>query len=508
MLPKTLRNVFTVGGFTAFSRVLGLVREMLQARFIGAGVEQSAFTLAFALPNMFRKMFGEGALTAAFIPVFKGEVEQQGLKHAEKLARSVFAMVFLLILAIIALGWVGLGFYSIPRMGEMSERAELIVVLVSILLPYMLFICGAAFGMGVLNALGRFKASSFMPALLNVIWILALASLAFFPGLDVKYRVGFVSIAILFGGLLQFAFMLWRMRCAGINLSRRPMLSWRDEKVVLVWRNLGIGIAGAGAIQINYALDQLLAQLASPWAAGVIGYAERLMDLPLGIVGVAFGTVLLPTFSGFFARQDIEGAKTALVSSTRNLLLVMLPAAIGLFVLAKDITAVIYEGHAFDSIATIRVSRALAIYALGLACFGFQKTLIPFFQAQGDMKTPLKVSVQMVFLNAVMNILAVWLLPVEWRHVGLAASTVITAAIGALLLVIHAHRLNGSLGFGALKLPLLVMIVASLVMGAVVWWVRPYLGTLPEILRLGVLILIGIAVYALPCLLGTLKRTF
>lgn len=431
-----LKHVFTVGSFTALSRVLGLVREMLQSRLIGAGVEQSAFALAFALPNMARKLFGEGALTAAFVPVFRREVKQEGVEKAARLARAVITMMLLMVGAVLALAFLVL-FCSAAFFESAVEdlfRFRITVRLVAILLPYMLAICGAAFGMGVLNALGRFKASSFMPALLNVVWIAALAVLMFFTDLPPRTSILFVAGAILVGGFLQMAFMF---RCmAKVGVRPVPLFAgWRGEKVRLVWRNTVIAAMGAGAVQVNYMLDQVLAQRAAPWAAGVIGYAERLMDLPLGVVGVAFGTVLLPTFSGHFAKGDVEGAKACLRKSVLQMLAVMIPASVVTFFCAPWIVWLVYEGHAFDPTATVRVARALSVYGLGLCFFSIQKCLIPFFQAQGDMATPLRVSVATVVLNAALNVLAVILLPQEWRHVGLAASTSFCALAACLLFI-------------------------------------------------------------------------
>ncbi len=503
-----LKNTFTVGAFTALSRVLGLVREMFQSRLVGAGVEQSAFTLAFALPNMARKLFGEGALTAAFVPVFKGEVESGNLESAARLARSVMTLVFLMLLALVSLALCGVG--AIARFHELfgfedSARLRLTLSLVTTLLPYMVFICGAAFGMGALNALGRFKASSFMPCLLNICWIGALGVLAFFPGMPAARRVKFVASAILAAGGVQMCFILFAMARAGV----KPGLSfrgWADAKVRLVMRNLWIAAMGAGAIQINYMLDQFLAQKASPWAAGVIGYAERLMDLPLGIIGVAFGTVLLPTFAGFFAKNDYESAKNALSGSVKSLMFVMLPAAAGLFALAPEITSVIYEGGDFDALATKRVARALAIYATGLGFFGFMKSIVPWFQAQNDMKTPLHVSVWTVLLNASLNIAAVFCLPVEWRHVGLAASTVLCSAVGCTVLVALAIKKNGSLGLSSCIVPTAKIASASILMGVVVLWAKDVFqaffvqlcgadGAICRIAALGTAIAVGASVY-------------
>ena len=435
---KTIRSVFTVGGFTAFSRVLGLVREMLQSRLIGAGVEQSAFTLAFAIPNMARKLFGEGALTAAFVPVFRGEVERGEVESAKRLARAVMTMVFLILGAVVALAVTGLSVFLNLEPGtwnlELGARSVLTAKLVRILFPYMIFICGAAFGMGVLNALGRFVEGAFMPAFLNLIWIATLGTLCFFPGLDVPTRVTVVCWAILAGGAAQLAFLFRCMRKRGYGF-RFMLPDFRNERFRLVWQNTAIAAMGAGAVQVNYMLDQVLGQCAAPWAAGVIGYAERLMDLPLGVVGVAFGTVLLPTFSGHFAKGDVEGAKTCLRKSILQMMVLMVPASIVTFFCAPWIVWLIYEGHAFDATATVRVARALSVYGLGLCFFSIQKCLIPFFQAQNDMKTPLRVSMQTIVLNAILNVLAVVFLPIEWRHVGLAASTSFCAFVGCILFV-------------------------------------------------------------------------
>ena len=493
-MNRILRNTATVGAFTALSRVLGLAREMLQSRFIGAGMEQSAFTLAFALPNMARKLFGEGALTAAFVPVFKGEVEAKAMESARRLARAVMTMALLMLCAIVAIALVGLETAVHFRVGlEMTGRTLLTVRLVKTLLPYMIFICGAAFGMGVLNAMGRFKASSAMPCLLNVFWIGMLLWICFHPELRLDQRIHRVAMAILVAGVVQMAFMMWCMHRAGIT----PGIAfggWGDAKVRLVWRNTAIAAVGAGAVQMNYMLDQVLGQIAAPWAAGVIGYAERLMDLPLGVIGVAFGTVLLPTFAGFFTKGDVDGAREAFVSSSRQMLFVMVPAAVGLGVIAPEVTTVIYRGGAFDAVAVTRVSRAVAVYAVGLGFFGLQKSLVPWFQAQNDMKTPLRTSVYTVCLNAVLNVLAVCCLRVEWRHVGLAASTVLCAVCGCALLAWAARRRNGSLGLGRLLPPVAKMLVGSAAMAAAIVVARARLA-MPPVLSLAVEIAVGGVVY-------------
>ena len=428
------------------------------------------------------------------MPVFKGEVEAQALESARRLARAVMTIALLMLGAIVALAFLGLETVVQFRFGiEMTERTLLTVRLVKTLLPYMIFICGAAFGMGVLNAMGRFKASSAMPCLLNVFWIGILVWICGHPDLKLDQRIHLVSMTILVAGAVQMAFMLWCMHRAGITPGL-TLKGWADEKVRLVWKNTAIAAMGAGAVQINYMLDQILGQIAAPWAAGVVGYAERLMDLPLGVIGVAFGTVLLPTFSGLFAKGDVEGAREAFVSSSRQMLFVMVPAAVGLGVLAPEVTTVIYKGGAFDAMAVTRVSRAVAVYAVGLGFFGLQKSLVPWFQAQNDMKTPLRTSVYTVCLNAVLNILAVFCLPVEWRHVGLAASTTLCAGCGCVLLACAARRRNGSLGLERLVVPVLKMLLGSALMAAALFAAKSFVD-LPPVFALAVAIGVGGAVY-------------
>lgn len=504
-MSSVLKNTAVVAAFTAMSRVLGLVREMLQSRFIGAGWEQSAFALAFAIPNMARKLFGEGALTAAFVPVFKGELEGERIEQARSLARAVMTMAFFMLGALVVLSVLGvtaalgLSPWGFAEQSAECARIGLILRLTRILLPYMLFVCGAAFGMGVLNAMGKFTASSLMPCLLNAFWIVALVSLAFFGDWSLADRAAFVSWAILAAGAAQMAFMFVCMRRRGMapGLTLR---GWGDAKTRLVWKNTLIGAVGAGAVQINCMLDQVLGQLAAPWAAGVIGYADRLMDLPLGVVGVAFGTVLLPSLSGCFANGDVAGARRTFLSSVDNMLFVMVPAAVGIGILAPEVTRVIYEGKAFDSVATTRVARAVSCYAVGLGFFGVQKCLVPWFQAQKDMKTPLRVSVQMVFLNAALNVLAVALLPVEWRHVGLAASTVVCAGISCAMLARIAARLNGGLGLAALVRPVCRTCAAAAAMGGVLLAARPAVaafgrGAVANVTALAALMALGALVY-------------
>jgi len=492
------RSVTKVSGLTGLSRVLGLGREMLTSRLIGAGLEQSAFVIAFMIPNLFRKLFGEGALSAAFVPVFKAQVEHARMDEAERLAKAVASMVFLLLAAICAVSMVVLS-VLLPMFAP-EGRVAVTMRLTRTMLPYAVMICTGAFGMGILNAFGRFGRAAFAPVILNVVWIATLAGLFFFPELTLFEKVSIVSWAVLLSGLLQMVFLLRAVRRCGIHVGL-TFDGWFESNVRIVWRNTLIGALGMGAVQINLVLDNALALWAGRWAPAAIAYAERLVYLPLGVIATAFATVLLPTLAGSFARNAIDEAKLTLRRSAEDVLLLTLPAGLGLALLSRDIVAFVYQGGAFSAGDTVRVSRALMCYAPGLLVFSLNKILTPWFYAQQDMKTPLKVAIGMVGINAVLNILLVLTLPVEWKHAGIAGSTVFCSLVASFVLAWKARVSHGLMGFGRLVRPLSRMALATVVMGGAVLGTRAvgttYLGEgrLAAVAILSLSILAGMVVY-------------
>ena len=463
-MSRMRRSVGTVAAGTMASRVLGLVRDMLMSRVIGQNLVSSAFVVAFTIPNLARRLFGEGALTSAFVPVFKNLAENDRMAEARRLARAVATMAWLMLGAAVLLAILGVC-GALALWPGLPPRAALALRLLPVMLPYAVFICAAAFGMAVLNALGRFAAAALVPCVLNVVWIGALLALLFLPGLAPFDRVRLLAWAVLAAGALQMACMLWAVRRRGVALVP-SFQGWRDDATRLVWRNTATAIVGAGAIQINALLDQVLAMSAAEWAPTAISNADRLMELPLSLFGTAFGTVLLPTFAGHFAKGDAEGARGALRSGVRDMSLLMVPAAAGLALLSGDVVRVVYQGGAFGAGDTVRVARALSVYAVGLAFFGLSKALTPWFHAQNDMRTPLRVAVRMVLANFTLNLLSVLLLPVEWRHVGIAGSTVLCSAASCVWLVALARRRNGPLGLAALRGDAARILLAAAAMAA------------------------------------------
>ncbi len=492
------RKVSQVGSLTGLSRVLGLLREMLTSRLIGAGLEQSAFVFAFTIPNLFRKLFGEGALSSAFVPVFTETLEKQNLVEAEKLAKAIASMVFMLLGIFSAVGMVAISFV-LPWL-DPAGRIAVTLRLTRTMLPYAVMICVAAFGMGVLNAFGRFGKAALAPAILNIVWIAMLAILFFFPELSLYSRVNAVAWSVLVSGLLQMVFLLHAVHRHGMRISL-TFKGWRDENVLKVWRNTMIGAIGMGAVQINLVLDNALALWAAPWAPAAISYAERLVYLPLGLFATAFATVLLPTLAGAFARNDVSRAKRTLTQSTEDVLLLTIPASVGLSLLSTDITRLVYQGGAFTATETVYVSRALLCYSPGLLVFSLNKIILPWFYAQKDMKTPLRVNLAMVGANAVLNILFVLTLPVGWKHAGIAGSTVLCALGACIGLAWKARQANGPMGFGRLVDPCVKMGLSALLMGAAVLGSRHVIvsfmgeGRLAELVAVATAMIVAVVIY-------------
>ena len=494
------RNVGKVGALTGLSRVMGLAREMLTSRLMGSGMEQSAFVFAFTIPNLFRKLFGEGALTAAFVPVFKQRLVDGDEEGARRLARAVASMVFLLLGAVCAAGVAGISL-ALPFIAPDGKTAATLR-LTRIMLPYAALICTAAFATGVLGGVGKFGRAAFAPAILNIVWIGTLATLFLFPEMNVMRRIEIVSWSVLFSGLAQMLFLLRATAKEGVTLSL-TLGAWRDAGVLAVWRMTFIGALGMGAQQINLVLDNALALKAADYGASAIAYAERVVYLPLGVVATAFVTVLFPSLAGRFAKGAADEARALLGRSVEEMLALMIPAAVGLYVMSDEITALIYQGGKFGALDTLLVARALRCYALGLVAFSLYKMFAVWFHAQKDMKTPLKVAVLMIALNLTMNVASVLWLPDGWKHAGIAASTVVCSFISSGVLAALAARRGASLDFAAMTRGALRLTLAALVMAVPLDYARKYFadwvfyGGLPRILGVLAPMALAMCVYAI-----------
>jgi putative peptidoglycan lipid II flippase len=440
-----IRSTGLVGAATGLSRVMGLIRDMLMASAFGTTGAMSAFVIAFRMPNLFRALFGEGALSAAFIPVFVDTRTKQGDAEAWSVARKTLTLVGVTLAGLALFG--AATAWATGRWGGLTERGELIASLMAIMLPYLFFICLAAVGSGLLNALGHFFVPAATPWILNATLIGSLLVVCPRLGDTPERQIFGVAWAVLVAGALQ----AW----AQFPPLRRRGFRWHwdfaphDERIARLLTLMGPVALSRAVTQVNVLVDSWLAVAIAAWAPAALFYSERLIYLPLGIFATALSTVLLPLFSGHAARGDHAALRAAVGHGLRLLLFVMIPAAAGLFVLAGPICRLLFERGEFDPRSTLLTVRALWIYAPGMVVFSLGKVFVPAFYGLQDPRTPMRVGAATVGLNIALSVGFMLTWPLEWKHAGIAAATVISETIGGLWLALAVHRRIGSPGWRA-----------------------------------------------------------
>lgn len=478
-----LRHAAVVGAMTFLSRLGGLVREQLMAAFFGTSVVKSAFDVAFLVPNLFRRLFGEGALSAAVIPIYTETLEKEGKVEADRFAARV-AAVLLASLGIIAASLILLTFPLARFFADIAdadlpavlsflqdqERWQTIFPLLRIMLPYAPLICLAALAMGVLNSHKSFAIPALAPLFLNLSWIAALALVCPFLPPEPMVRIKAVAWAIVVAGVVQIAVQVPALSRLGVPV--RLDVHWAgDARLARVFRLMGPVAFSAGVAQVNILIDRFLAIKTGTWGPSALTYAERLVYLPLGLVGTAFGVVLLPTLASLFASGDRAAMRQTVERATRNVFSLMLPAAVGMAVLAYPIISLVYQfkGGAFQDDSTILTGRALLGYAPGLVFFSLEKVFTPAFYSVQDTRTPVRVSIACMGLNVCLNLLLIWLLPEGWEHMGIAAATVIAHLFNCSALVWLLHRRRGLIAVGNVARSSLSALAAAAVMAGVAY---------------------------------------
>ncbi len=429
MKPIRLMSGFlTVGVWTLLSRVLGFVRDILIAGWLGTGPVAEAFLVAFSLPNMFRRFFAEGAFNTAFIPLFSKKLEIGA--DAQRFANDAFAalgslLIVFTLLAQVCMPWLVLAMAS-GFAGD--ERFDLAVMFGRIAFPYILFISLAALLSGVLNATGRFAAAAAAPVLLNVILILALllAETGLFTSGDSTMqqpgmRHGtFLVWGVLLAGIAQLALLWVAARRAGFRITpQRPRLTPDIKRLAII--ALPAMLAG-GVVQVNLLVGR---QVASFYEGAIawLSYADRLYQLPLGVVGIAVGVVLLPDLSRRLASRDDTGARTALSRAGEVSLALTIPSAVALVVIPYPMISVLFQRGAFDAADAGATALAVAVYGLGLPAFVLQKVLQPLYFAREDTRTPFRFAVVSMIVNVVVAVAMAYLL----GYIGAAIGTTVAA---------------------------------------------------------------------------------
>ncbi len=487
------RHTAVVSGFTGASRLLGFLREVLMAHFFGTTLAKSAFDIAFRIPNLFRRLFGEGALSAAFVPVFSETLSSGGQKEARELAGKVMTLLATVLLMIV-IGAIAIIKLALAH-GFNSGRIGAVLPLLGIMFPYMFFICLVALCMGILNACHRFALPAATPILLNVVWILALYILCPRFGTTVDERIYGVAWGILIAGALQLLAQIPALLMSGVMPI--PSFSWHDPRLRSVLLLMGPAAIGRGVHQLNVVIDGLLALWVGDWAPAALTYAERLIYLPLGIFATAMGTVLLATFSKQTATSNISQIPRTMADSLKGLMLFMLPATAGLMVLTTPIVQLAFEweGGKFDATSTILTARALWWYAPGLVVFSLYKILVPAFYALKDTKTPVRIGIYAVFANFILNILFILTWPDGYKHAGLACATVIASALNCIALALLLSQRVGSPGWKMLAGSLMRTLLATIIMVAVLIMAQQslprYMPVFESTTKLGQLLAVG-----------------
>lgn len=419
--PRLFRSAGIVSLGTLSSRILGLFREIFMAMIFGTELAGSAFFVAFTIPNLFRRLFGEGALSAAFIPAYVQTRDRDGPEAGWRLFRNTASLLSLFLGSVTLLIMLGSGYalrFALP------ERVSATLLSMRIMLPYTIWICLAALVMGVLNSHRKFAVPAFTPCILNLIWLAALLLIGTRESLSLEEKAMWMAWAILFAGVLQFTAQLPTLFSIGYKPPENVTPLGPGVRRVLL--RMGPAALGAAVTQINVLLDRVLAMWAGEYGPSALAFSERLIYLPLGLFATALGTILLPEMSGLAHRKDTEGLARTMDQSLRGLLYIMIPAAIGLGVLATPIVEMVYARGRFDEQSVLFTARALVCYAPGLLVFSLVKVLVPVFYAHGNTRTPVKIALWAVSGNILLNLLFMLILPGGWKHAGLALGTVIS----------------------------------------------------------------------------------
>ncbi|MGE0813668.1 MAG: murein biosynthesis integral membrane protein MurJ [Vicinamibacterales bacterium] len=495
------RSAGVVGAATMASRVLGLARDQVLAYWFGAGDAMDAFLVAFRVPNLVRDLFAEGAMSAALVPTFSKTLAADGRDRAWRLGNSVMNALALvtgaLVIAAIVFApqlvwWMAGDFTAVPG------KFELTVTLTRVMAPFLVLVAVAAACMGMLNSLHVFFVPALSPAMFNV------ASIAVGLGLvPVAMRMGVepilaMAIGTLLGGLGQ-VFLQWpALRAQGYRYT--PRLDLSDPGLHRILVLMGPGIVGLAATQLNVFVNTIVATSQGTGAVSWLGYAFRVMYLPIGLFGVSIATAATPTVSRQAAAGDMATMRSTLASAVALMLMLNVPATVGLVVLANPIVRLLFERGSFAAGDTAATAAAVQLYAVGLVGYSVVKILSPAFYALGRSRTPAGVGVASVLLNA---LLSVSLAPV-FGYRGIALSASIAALVNAATLLWLLRKALGGLELTRVAASAVRILLAAAAMGATAWWgerlladLLPGRGLGPQAVRLGAAILAALAVLAL-----------
>ncbi len=488
---RVARATGLLGGLTVVSRILGLLRDVAQAAILGTGMAADAFTLAFIIPNILRRLFGESTVSAAFVPTYTETLVGASRRDAMALGNRVLTFTVTVLLLLVGVGILAaplLVRVFAPGFAEVPGKLALTTGLLRLLFPYILMVGTASVVMGILNAHRHFLAPALAPILFNISALAGMLLLArtFFPEAPVwGYAVG-VSV----GGVLQLAVQLPVLRRYGFR--PRPRLDWRDARMRRVGRLAFPALVGLLAAEVNILVDQMIASMLDPGSVAALSYGNRIMQFPQGVFAISMATALLPTLSRQTASGRLGDAGRTLSRATLGLAALMLPATVLLAMLSGPVVTVLLARGSFDAESVSLTSAALVYYSLGLLFYGAVKVTAPVFYAMKDTRTPVRISIACMGLNIILNVvLTRFFLATGLSRplAGLALATSISSAVNLMLL---RRRLSRRLGPrpGAGARPWLAMLPATGAVVGLLMLARPLVlesavrGFLPGLLTL------------------------
>jgi len=494
-MSKMLKSSGAMAAATLTSRVLGMVREMVYARFMGTSWVASAFILAFQIPNLFRRLLGEGALTAAFIPIFKEKEKRDGDAAMWHAANAVISGLLLFTAAVVVLGFIGVsgalsfGAQPVDAHTRFNDKTLLMLDLLRIMLPYLMLVCIAAVFMGMLNARGHFFIPAMGAATLNLVMIASVLWLApqfgknLPPEEKLPAQIFALAIGVVLAGIVQAWFQLPSLYREGFRY--RWVTPWKDETVRRVMRQMLPATVGVAAFQINVVVVNVLAYWVDDYVVASFQYAVRLMELPQGLFGISLATYLLPTLSGLAAEKKLPEFRQELRQGVSYLVVVNLLASVLLLTLAEPIMRLLFERGKFDANSTAQATLALTCLAPGLVLFSMVNVLARAFFALGDTKTPMKISVFCLTLNLLLAAVLVW----PYKQGGLGLANTASAALNVCLLTYALRRKLKKLEMESLKALLMPLALATALAGAIAWfgwrWWEGKLGHATQVLKIG-----------------------
>jgi len=457
---RVVRAAGIVGSATLLSRVFGFLRDMVVAAFFGAGLATDAFFVAFRIPNLLRRLFAEGSLTIAFVPVFTEYLEKKSRKDAFELAYVAFTLLSIILAVVSVAGILASPFIVkviAPGFSKIPAKFELTVLLTRLMFPYIFFISLVALCMGILNSLRHFAAPALAPVVLNISIIAAALLLRnLFEDPVIALAVGVMA-----GGVLQLLMQFPVLVRVGVKI--RPDFHFNHPGVRRIGMLMLPAVFGAAVYQLNIFIGTLLASYLPGGSVSYLYYADRIVQLPLGIFGIAVGTATLPSFSEQVARGDYEELKRTIAFSLRLILFVTIPAMVALIVLREPIISVLFQRGEFGLPSVLMTSQALFFYAVGLWAFSGIRVVVSAFYSLQDTKTPVRIAIIALAVNVAMSVILMFPL----KHGGLALATSIASAVNIVLLFHILKKKIGSFVDRAFSVSVLKVTLSSFIMGAV-----------------------------------------